>query len=134
MPTSFVAPDSPARGIDRPGVATRCRVDAGYRLIDTVAAYGNEREVGEAVHSSELPRSEVFLETKVWISDYGYEETLHAFEKSARKLGVEEINVFDFELSAEEMAAIDSLDTDRRGGPEPDAITLEAFGREIPEA
>jgi diketogulonate reductase-like aldo/keto reductase len=46
----------------------------------------------------------------------------------------ENINVLDFELSAEEMAAIDSLDTDRRGGPEPDAITLEAFGRAIPEA
>lgn len=41
---------------------------------------------------------------------------------------------FDFELSAEEMAAIDGLDTGRRGGPEPDAMTLEAFGREIPEA
>jgi hypothetical protein len=42
--------------------------------------------------------------------------------------------VFDFELSAGEMAAIDGLDTGRRGGPEPDVITLEAFGREIPEA
>jgi diketogulonate reductase-like aldo/keto reductase len=46
----------------------------------------------------------------------------------------ENINVFDVELSAEEMAAIDSLDTGRRGGPEPETITLEAFGREIPEA
>jgi diketogulonate reductase-like aldo/keto reductase len=46
----------------------------------------------------------------------------------------ENINVFDFELSAEEMTAIDGLDTGRRGGPEPGAITLEAFGREIPEA
>jgi hypothetical protein len=42
--------------------------------------------------------------------------------------------VFDFELSGDDMAAIDALDTGRRGGPEPDAITLEAFGREIPEA
>jgi diketogulonate reductase-like aldo/keto reductase len=47
---------------------------------------------------------------------------------------LENIDVFDFELSAGEMAAIDDLDTGRRGGPEPDAITLEAFGREIPEA
>ncbi len=46
----------------------------------------------------------------------------------------ENIDVFDFEVSAAEMAAIDGLDTGRRGGPEPDAITLEAFGREIPEA
>jgi diketogulonate reductase-like aldo/keto reductase len=263
--------------------AVRTALGAGYRHIDTAAAYGNERQVGEAVHGSDLDRSEVFLETKIWISDYGYDETLHGFEKSVRKLGVdqidllilhqalpsafdrtleayraletlladgkvraigvsnfmvehltalleraavvpavnqievhpyfaqrdvqefgteqgiitqawspiggitfyrdgshgstlvdpvigniakahsrtpaqvmlrwglqqgrsvipkstkpsriaENINVFDFELSADEMAAIDGLDTGRRGGPEPDAITLEAFGREIPEA
>ena len=261
--------------------ATRGR--AVIWAIDTAAAYGNERQVGEAVHSSELDRSEVFLETKIWISDYGYDETLHGFDKSAHKLGVdqidllilhqalpsafdrtleayraletllpdgkvraigvsnfmvehlttlldhamivpavnqieahpyfqqrdvqdfgaeggiltqawspiggitfyrdgshgstledpvlrdiarahgkspaqvmlrwglqhgrsvipkstkpsrieENINVFDFELSADAMAAIDGLDTCVRGGPEPDAITLEAFGREIPEA
>jgi diketogulonate reductase-like aldo/keto reductase len=46
----------------------------------------------------------------------------------------ENIDVFDFELSSDEMAAIDTLDTGTRGGPDPDAITLEAFGREIPEA
>jgi len=46
----------------------------------------------------------------------------------------ENIDVFDFELSADEMAAIDGLDTGRRGGPEPDAVTLDAFGREIPDA
>jgi diketogulonate reductase-like aldo/keto reductase len=262
--------------------AVQAALGSGYRHIDTAAAYGNERQVGEAVHSSDLNRSEVFLETKIWISDYGYDETLHGFEKSARKLGVdqidllilhqplpsafdrtleayraletlladgkvraigvsnfmvahlatlldratvvpavnqievhpyfaqrevqdfgtehgiltqawspiggitfyrdgshgstlndpvigdiatvhgkspaqvmlrwglqqgrsvipkstkpsriaENINVFDFELSAEELTAIDDLDTGLRGGPEPDAITLEAFGREIPD-
>ena len=46
----------------------------------------------------------------------------------------ENINVFDFELSTDELAAVDGLDTGRRGGPEPDAVTLETFGREIPEA
>ena len=46
----------------------------------------------------------------------------------------ENIDVFDFELTADQMAAIDALDTGRRGGPEPETITLEAFGREIPEA
>jgi diketogulonate reductase-like aldo/keto reductase len=263
--------------------AVRAALDAGYRHIDTAAAYGNEREVGEAVHASDLDRSDVLLETKIWISDYGYDETLHRFEKSARKLGVdqidllilhqalpsafdrtleayraletlladgkvraigvsnfmvdhltalldradvvpavnhievhpyfvqpevqafgaehgiltqawspiggitfyrdgehtstlddpvieeiagahdkspaqimlrwgiqhgrsvipkstkpgriaENIDVFDFELTTDELAAIDALDTGRRGGPEPDAITLEAFGVEIPEA
>jgi len=255
----------------------------GYRLIDTAAAYGNEREVGDAVRASGLERSEVFLETKIWISDYGYDETLHGFEKSAGKLGVdqvdllilhqalpsafdrtveayraletlltegrvraigvsnfmvdhltqlldratvvpavnqievhpyfaqadvqafgaeqgiltqawspiggitfyrdgehtstlndpvivgiaqahdktpaqvmlrwglqhgrsvipkstkperiaENIDVFDFELTGDELAAIDGLDTGRRGGPEPETVTLEAFGRDIPEA
>ena len=255
--------------------AVRAALAAGYRHIDTAAAYGNERQVGEAVHSSGLDRSGLFLETKIWISD--------GFEKSARKFGVdqidllilhqalpsafdrtleayraletlladgnvraigvsnfmvehlttlldratvvpavnqiechpyfsqraledfgvghgivtqawspiggitfyrdgnhgstledpviadiarahgkspaqvmlrwglqngrsvipkstktgriaENIDVFDIELSADEMTAIDGLDTGRRGGPEPDAITLEAFGREIPEA
>jgi diketogulonate reductase-like aldo/keto reductase len=263
--------------------AVRAALDAGYRHIDTAAAYGNEREVGDAVRASGLDRSDVFLETKIWISDYGYDETLHGFEKSARKLGVEQIDllilhqalpsafdrtleayraletlladgkvraigvsnfmvdhlttlldragvvpavnqielhpyfaqpevqafgaehgiltqawspiggitfyresghtsaledpaigevahahdkspaqvmlrwglqhgrsvipkstkpnriaenidVFDFELTSDEMAAIDALDTGRRGGPEPEAITLETFGRDIPEA
>jgi diketogulonate reductase-like aldo/keto reductase len=73
--------------------AVRAALSAGYRHIDTAAAYGNERQVGEAVHSSGLDRSEVFLETKVWINDYGYDETLHGFEKSASKLGVEQIDL-----------------------------------------
>ncbi len=263
--------------------AVAAALGAGYRHIDTAAAYGNERQVGEAVHASGLDRSEVFLESKIWISDYGYSETLHGYEKSAHKLGVdqidllilhqalpsafgktldayralealladgkvraigvsnfmvehlttllkeatvvpavnqiechpyfaqrevqgygaehgivtqawspiggitfyrdgshgstlddpvitgiarahgkspaqvmlrwglqqgrsvipkstkpsriaENIDVFDFELTIDEMAAVDALDTGQRGGPEPEAITLEAFGRDIPEA
>jgi diketogulonate reductase-like aldo/keto reductase len=263
--------------------AVRAALEAGYRHIDTAAAYGNEREVGEAVIASGLDRSDVFLETKIWISDYGYDETLHGFEKSAGKLGVDRIDllilhqalpgafdrtvgayraletlladgkvraigvsnfmvdhltalldqtnvvpavnqievhpyfaqadieafgaehgiltqawspiggitfyrdsghtstledpvigdiarahektpaqvmlrwglqhgrsvipkstkpgriaeniaVFDFKLTQDQMTAIDGLDTGRRGGPEPEAVTLEAFGRDIPEA
>ncbi|HEY4649711.1 MAG TPA: aldo/keto reductase [Gemmatimonadales bacterium] len=262
--------------------AVEAALQAGYRLIDTAAAYLNEREVGEGLRRSGIPRGEVFLETKVWISDYGYEATLHAFEKSARKLGVDQLDllllhqplssafqrtldayralerlladgrvraigvsnfmpehldrllavasvvpalnqievhpyfqqtalqrvdagrgiatqawspiggitsyrgmekrsfddptlleiarehgksaaqvmlrwhlqegrsaipksvkpariaenfdVFDFELTAEQIAAIDALDTGVRGGPDPDSITLEAYGKEIPEA
>jgi diketogulonate reductase-like aldo/keto reductase len=281
--------DMPALGLgvfqtppDETRSATSAALEAGYRHIDTATAYGNERQVGEAVASSGLNRSEVFLETKIWISDYGYDKTLHGFEKSARKLGVdqidllilhqalppefdttleayraletlladgkvraigvsnfmvdhltwlldhasvvpavnqievhpyfaqrdvqalnaehgiltqawspiggitfyrdgkrsstlqdpvigdiakthgktsaqvmlrwhleqgrsvipkstkpariaENIDVFDFSLSADELAAIDALDTGRRGGPEPEAITLETFGRPIPE-
>ena len=66
----------------------------GYRLIDTAAAYLNERQVGAAIRLSGVDRSEVFIETKVWISDYGYDRTLHAFDKSARKLGVDQIDLF----------------------------------------
>jgi len=254
----------------------------GYRHVDTAAAYGNEREVGEGIRRSGLDRDDVFIETKVWISDYGYEATLHAFDKSAGKLGVDQLDllllhqplpsrfdltldayraleqlladgkvraigvsnfmpehlarlltetsvvpavnqielhpyfqqtalqrahaahgirtqawspiggvvsyggggksalddptllesagrhgksaaqvmlrwhlqagrsaipkstrpariaenfdVFDFELTGDEIAAIDALDTGVRGGPEPDSITLETYGREIPEA
>src|SRR5436189_5602593 len=73
--------------------AVRAALDSGYRLIDTAAAYGNERQVGEAVRASQMSRTEVFLETKIWISDYGYDDTLHGFEKSARKLGVEQIDL-----------------------------------------
>jgi diketogulonate reductase-like aldo/keto reductase len=263
--------------------AVEAALREGYRLIDTAAAYGNEREVGEGIRRSGVPREEIFVETKLWISDYGYEAALHGFEKSAAKLGVERvdllllhqalpsafdktleayraletlladgkvraigvsnfmvdhltllldraqivpavnqievhpyfvqpevqafgaehgiltqawspiggitfyrdgehtstledpvivdtaqahgkspaqvmirwgiqhgrsvipkstkpkriaenIDVLDFELSADEMAAIDGLDTGRRGGPEPEAITLDAFGKPIPEA
>jgi len=263
--------------------AVEAALSAGYRHIDTAAAYGNEREVGEAIAKSGVDRSEVFIETKIWISDYGYDQTLHGFDKSAGKLGVDQIDllilhqalpsefgktleayralerlladgkvrsigvsnfmvdhlagllekatvvpavnqievhpyfaqrevqafgaergilaqawspiggitfyrdgehtstlrdpvigeiakahgkspaqvmlrwhlqqgrsaipkstkpariaenfdVFDFELTGGQLAAIDGLDTDRRGGPQPSDITLETFGREIPEA
>ncbi|MGO4649466.1 aldo/keto reductase [Nocardia sp. 2YAB30] len=66
----------------------------GYRHIDTAAAYGNEREVGDGIRRSGLDRDEVFIETKVWISDYGYDATLHAFDKSAGKLGVDQLDLF----------------------------------------
>jgi 2,5-diketo-D-gluconate reductase A len=73
--------------------AVATALTAGYRHIDTAAGYGNEREVGEAVRRSGLDRDDVVLETKVWVSDYGYDQTLHAFEKSAAKLGVDRIDV-----------------------------------------
>ena len=90
----------PALGLgvfQTPPDETRAAVEAalatGYRHIDTAAAYGNEREVGEAIRRSGLARDEVFIETKIWISDYGYDETLHGFEKSAGKLGVDQIDL-----------------------------------------
>ena len=72
-------------------VAEALRV--GYRLIDTAASYFNEREVGDGIRRGGLGRPEVFIETKIWISDYGYDQTLHAFGKSAGKLGVDQIDL-----------------------------------------
>lgn len=69
--------------------AVQTALEAGYRLIDAAAVYFNEREVGEGIRRSATDRSEVFIETKVWINDYGYDATRHAFEKSAGKLGVD---------------------------------------------
>src|SRR5512135_2636641 len=68
-------------------------LEAGYRLIDTAASYGNESEVGEAVRASGLPRGDVFVTTKVWPSNFGYERTLGAFEESRRRLGLEQVDL-----------------------------------------
>ncbi len=65
----------------------------GYRHIDTAASYMNERQVGEGIRRSGLRRAEIFIETKIWINDYGRDETLHGFEKSAGKLGVEQLDL-----------------------------------------
>ncbi|MCW3492701.1 aldo/keto reductase [Microbacterium sp. SSM24] len=74
--------------------AVAAALSTGYRLIDTAAAYANERGVGDALKASGSARDDVFIESKVWISDYGYDETLHAFEKSSRKLHVDVIDLF----------------------------------------
>ncbi|MBM7794658.1 aldo/keto reductase [Paenarthrobacter ilicis] len=74
--------------------AVESALAAGYRHIDTAAAYGNEREVGQGIRNSGLARAEVFIETKVWVSDFGYDQTLHAWDKAAGKLGVEQLDLF----------------------------------------
>ncbi|HEY3438884.1 MAG TPA: aldo/keto reductase [Actinotalea sp.] len=97
-------------------------LETGYRHVDTAAAYGNEREVGEAIRRSGLDRSEVFVETKVWISDYGYDATLHAFDKSAGKLGIDQIDLLilhqalptRFDLTVDAYRALETLLADGR--------------------
>lgn len=74
--------------------AVTTALEIGYRHIDTAAAYQNEREVGEGIRASGVNRDDIVIETKVWVSDYGYDATLHAFDKSAGKLGVEWLDVF----------------------------------------
>jgi diketogulonate reductase-like aldo/keto reductase len=66
----------------------------GYRLIDTAAAYGNEGEVGEAIRRSGIDRSEIFIETKLWISDYGSGKARAGFDASLRRLGVDYVDVY----------------------------------------
>ncbi|MBU2667289.1 aldo/keto reductase [Actinoplanes bogorensis] len=73
--------------------AVATALQTGYRHVDTAAMYFNEREVGEGIRRSGVPREQVFVETKVWVSDYGYDETQHAFDKAAAKLGVDRIDL-----------------------------------------
>lgn len=102
--------------------AVETALRTGYRHIDTAAAYHNEQGVGEGLRRSGIPRDEVFLETKVWVVDYGYDETLHSFDKSAAKLGVEQIDLLilhqpmpqHFERTLEAYRALEQLLSDGR--------------------
>ena len=105
---------------DETVAAVEAALATGYRHIDTAAAYFNEREVGEAIRRSALDRSEIFVETKIWISDYGYDQTLHAFDKSAGKLGTDRIDLLilhqalpgEFELTIGAYRALEKLQAD----------------------
>ncbi|AJZ63628.1 morphine 6-dehydrogenase [Paraburkholderia fungorum] len=66
----------------------------GYRLIDTAAAYMNEQQVGEGIRASGVPREDVFVTTKVWMTDYGYGQTLRAFDRSLRKLELDYLDLY----------------------------------------
>jgi 2,5-diketo-D-gluconate reductase A len=67
---------------------------AGYRLIDTAAAYLNEEAVGRAVRNSGIPRNELFITTKLWIQDTGYENTRKAFRRSLERLGLDYLDLY----------------------------------------
>jgi diketogulonate reductase-like aldo/keto reductase len=69
-------------------------LSAGYRHIDTASLYGNERGVGRAVAESGIPRKEIFVTSKVWNSDQGYDSTLRAFEKSIKLLGFDYLDLY----------------------------------------
>lgn len=74
--------------------AVKTSISHGYRLIDTAAAYGNEQQVGKGIAQSDIDRDELFVITKLWISDYGFDHTLHAFERSMRKLALEQLDLY----------------------------------------
>ncbi len=69
-------------------------LEAGYRLIDTAAAYGNEEGVGKAIANSGVPRDELFITTKLWNDDHGYDKTLVAFDASLDKLGLDTVDLY----------------------------------------
>jgi len=69
--------------------AVSAALRAGYRHIDTASGYDNEREVGRAIAKSDIPREEIFVVTKLWNADQGYHSTMKAFQKSAKRLGLD---------------------------------------------
>lgn len=74
--------------------AVQTALDAGYRMIDTAAIYGNEAGVGRALRAGDIPREELFVTTKVWNSDQGYDATLRAFDNSLRLLDSDYIDLY----------------------------------------
>ncbi|RJP75248.1 MAG: aldo/keto reductase [Candidatus Zixiibacteriota bacterium] len=74
--------------------AVRWALEAGYRLIDTASAYGNERSVGQAIRESGIPRSEVFVTTKLATTEQGYESALKAFSASLNRLGLDYVDLY----------------------------------------
>lgn len=82
---------TPAEDTER---AVGTALSAGYRHVDTAAAYRNEAEVGRALAASGVPRNDVYLVTKLWNSDHGYDKTLRAFDASLDRLGVEYLDLY----------------------------------------
>ena len=85
----FQIPDA-AQCLDAVG----CALKTGYRLIDTASVYDNERAVGNAIKDSDIDRSEIFLTTKVWTSQMGYDRTMKAFENSLKRLGQDYLDLY----------------------------------------
>jgi diketogulonate reductase-like aldo/keto reductase len=84
------------RIVDGPEVerVVRWALDVGYRSVDTAAVYGNEAGLGRAIRASSVPREEIFVTTKVWNTDQGYERTLHAFDTSLKHLGMDYLDLY----------------------------------------
>ncbi|MFD8381004.1 aldo/keto reductase [Streptomyces sp. NPDC059679] len=79
---------------DEAAIAVRTALDAGYRSIDTAAIYGNEEGTGRAIAASGIPRDELFVTTKLWNAEQGYDSALRAFDASLSKLGLEYVDLY----------------------------------------
>jgi diketogulonate reductase-like aldo/keto reductase len=97
--------------------AVEAAIDTGYRLIDTAQSYLNEQNVGEGIVRSGISRSELFVTTKLWLSKYGYDSALRAFDGSLRRLGLEYLDLFmlhwpvpsNFEATVQSWKALEKL-------------------------
>src|SRR5690625_4325751 len=79
---------------DNASVVTELAIKVGYRLIDTAMIYKNEAGVGVGIAQAGIPREELFITTKVWNADHGYDNTLKAFETSLEKLGLDYVDLY----------------------------------------
>jgi diketogulonate reductase-like aldo/keto reductase len=79
---------------DQAEKTVRAALDMGYRHIDTAKIYGNERGVGKAVRESGIPREEIFVTTKLWTSDHGYDNAMRAIDESLERLGLEYVDLY----------------------------------------
>jgi diketogulonate reductase-like aldo/keto reductase len=109
-------------GAEETVAAVKSAIADGYRMIDTAAAYMNEAEVGQGLRESSVSREEVFVQTKLWMSDYGFDQTLHAFDRSMGKLGLEYLDLYllhwpvpkQFDRTIESWKAVERLLDDGR--------------------
>jgi diketogulonate reductase-like aldo/keto reductase len=79
---------------DETAPAVTAALNTGYRLVDTAAFYQNEAQVGEGLKAAAVDRDDVFVTTKLWLSDWGYDAALRAFDASAAKLGLEVVDLY----------------------------------------
>ena len=102
--------------------AVEAAIADGYRLIDTAASYTTERHVGEGIKRSGIDRSELFITTKLWLSQYGYDNALRGFESSLRRLGLDYVDLYllhwpvpaDFDATIASYRALEKLLADGR--------------------
>jgi 2,5-diketo-D-gluconate reductase A len=113
--------------------AVRTALDAGYRSVDTATLYQNERGVGAAVRASGVPREELFVTTKLWNTDHGYDAALRAFDKSMGELGIDYVDMYlihwpvpEKDLYVETWRALENILADGRTR----AIGVSNFGEE----
>lgn len=94
MPAIGLGVGAVERAPGRAAAAVQAAMDAGYRLVDTASVYGNETEVADGIERSGVPRDDVFITTKLWIDDYGYESALRAFQDSLRRLRTDVVDLY----------------------------------------